>query len=67
MVRQIRTHLVFDGTAEEAMNFYVSLFPNSDVQEATYYSEGENKSELEQAMFTLDGFDAYIASCVLAN
>jgi len=26
MARKVTTHLMFDGVAEEAMNFYVSLF-----------------------------------------
>ena len=28
---QISTHLMFTGRAEEAMSFYVSLFPNSRI------------------------------------
>jgi predicted 3-demethylubiquinone-9 3-methyltransferase (glyoxalase superfamily) len=32
-------NLWFDGNAEEAMNFYVSLFPNSRVTNVTRYTE----------------------------
>lgn len=32
-----------------------SLFLNSDVQEATFYSEGENNDKIEQASFTSGG------------
>jgi predicted 3-demethylubiquinone-9 3-methyltransferase (glyoxalase superfamily) len=29
IARKITTHLMFEGVAEEAMNFYVSLFPGA--------------------------------------
>ena len=29
MARKVTVHLMFDGVAEEAMNFYVSLFAGS--------------------------------------
>ena len=31
MARKVTTHLMFDGVAEEAMNFYVSLFGGSEI------------------------------------
>ena len=46
---------MFDGTAEKAMNFYISLFPRSEVHEAIYYNEGENKGKLQRASFSLNG------------
>ena len=55
MAANIRTHIMFDGTAEEAMNYYVSLFPNSIVLDAQHYEEGESKGKLYQGVFTLAG------------
>ena len=45
MATKIRTHLMFDGTAGDAMNFYVGLFPMSEVIDVSYYNEGENKGK----------------------
>lgn len=55
MAARIRTYLMFDGAAEEAMNFYISLFPNSAVQEAQRYEEGEHEGKLYLGSFTLGG------------
>jgi predicted 3-demethylubiquinone-9 3-methyltransferase (glyoxalase superfamily) len=37
---QISTCLWFDGRAEEAANFYVSIFPNSKILKTARYPEG---------------------------
>lgn len=55
MARRVRLHLMFDGRAEEAMGFYVSLLPNSEILECVRYEGGENKGKIQQASFTLDG------------
>ena len=55
MATNIRTHLTFDGTAEAAMNFYVDLFPRSEVIKVFHYDEGESKGKIQQAFFTLEG------------
>ena len=55
MATNTRTHLTFDGTAEAAMNFYVDLFPKSEVIKVFHYDEGENKGKILQAFFTLEG------------
>lgn len=39
MAQKIRTCLWFDHEAEEAANFYVSLFPNSRIIDIAYYNE----------------------------
>jgi predicted 3-demethylubiquinone-9 3-methyltransferase (glyoxalase superfamily) len=31
MAAKVTTHLMFDGAAEEAMNFYVSFFQSSEI------------------------------------
>jgi predicted 3-demethylubiquinone-9 3-methyltransferase (glyoxalase superfamily) len=42
---KIRPFLMFEGKAEEAMNFYVSLFPNARVIDIVRY--GANRPEAE--------------------
>src|SRR5262245_41796407 len=41
MARGVATFLMFQGTAEEAMNFYVSLFKGSEVNRIERYGPGE--------------------------
>lgn len=55
MAKQIRTHLMFDGSAEEAMNFYVGLFERSEVLESQRYEAGDSVGKLQQGRFTLNG------------
>lgn len=55
MARQIRIHLMFEGSAEEAMNFYVGLIPGSRVLESKRYKSGEHKGKLELGLFSLGG------------
>jgi predicted 3-demethylubiquinone-9 3-methyltransferase (glyoxalase superfamily) len=53
----ITTFLMFEGEAEEAMNFYVSLFPDSRITSITRYGpEGPGKEgSVYFATFTLNG------------
>ena len=55
MATNIRTYLLFEGAAEEAMNYYVSLFPNSVVLTSQKYEEGDSKGKLLLGTFTLAG------------
>ena len=57
MSNKITPFLMFEGTAEEAMNFYVSLFTNSEIQSVTRYGPGEAGAEgtIERADFTVAG------------
>lgn len=56
-MQKIQTFLMFEGNAEEAMNFYVSLFDDSEVLSiARYGPEGPGKEgSVVQASFTLNG------------
>jgi predicted 3-demethylubiquinone-9 3-methyltransferase (glyoxalase superfamily) len=49
--------LMFEGRAEEAMNFYCSLLPGSEVTMVMRYEKGEPGPEgsVKQATFTLAG------------
>jgi len=59
MARKITTFLMFQGVAEEAMNFYVSLFGGSEIRRVERYGPGEQGAEgtVKQATFTLAGRD----------
>jgi len=48
------------GKAEEAINFYTSLFPNSAIKEIKRYNEGEaggTPELIKYGVFTLNGVD----------
>ncbi len=53
----ITTFLWFDGNAEEAANFYVSVFPNSEINDVSRYGEvGPGQSgQVMTVAFTLNG------------
>ena len=57
MAHKIITHLMFEGVAEEAMNFYVSLFADSEINQVDRYGPGEPGAEgtVKIATFTLAG------------
>lgn len=55
MAIRIRTHLMFEGTAQEAMEFDVGLFADSKVLDCQLYQEGENEGKVQQASFQLGG------------
>jgi len=63
MARAIATFLMFEGVAEEAMNFYVSLFKGSAVRRIERYGPGEQGPEgtVKKADFTLGGHEL---SCI---
>ena len=56
-MQNITPFLWFDGQAEEAMNFYVSVFKNSKVRSVTRYGDAGPgpKGQVMVASFTLDG------------
>jgi len=55
MANKVLTHLMFNGTAEEAMQFYVSLLPDSQVTTSEYFTEGEHEGKLQLGRFELGG------------
>jgi len=56
-MQKITNFLMFTGQAEEAMNFYVSLIPNSEIGEVKKYGpdQGGNEGSVMLAKFTLNG------------
>ncbi len=57
MASKVSTHLMFEGVAEEAMTFYVSLFTGSEIVKVERYGPGEHGAEgtVRVATFTLCG------------
>ena len=57
MSDQVVPFLMFDGQAEEAMRFYVSLFPASEVIEIARYGKGAEGAEgtVSRARFSIGG------------
>ena len=60
-MQKITPFLWFDGKAEEAVNFYVSIFKNSKVVSVTRYGEAGPgpKGTVMSATFQLDGQEFY--------
>lgn len=54
---KIHPFLMFEGKAEEAMNFYVSLFPGAEILDIVRYSPGQPGAEgsVMKASFSLRG------------
>ncbi len=59
MARKVTPFLMFEGSAEEAMRFYVTLFHGSEVKRVERYGPGEQGAEgsLKKADFTVAGQD----------
>ncbi len=57
MAYVITPFLMFDGLAEEAMNFYVTLFTNSGITSIDRYGPGETGAEesVKRTSFTVAG------------
>jgi len=56
-MQKITTFLMFEGKAEEAMSFYVSLFPDSEIKNLSRYGENEigAAGTVHHALFSLSG------------
>lgn len=56
------TFFMFDGRAEEAMNFYVSVFENSKIENIVYYDPevAHMQGKVVHGVFTINGKE-YIA------
>ena len=60
--QKITPFLWFDGQAEQAMHYYVSIFKNSKAGKVTYYIEDSSYGKKGQVMsvrFELDGQEFY--------
>lgn len=62
-MQKITPHLWFDDNAEQAINFYVSVFPNSKIISLNKYPEGSNEKEFQNmegklinGIFELNGY-----------
>jgi predicted 3-demethylubiquinone-9 3-methyltransferase (glyoxalase superfamily) len=54
---KITTFLMFEGKAEEAMNFYISLFADSAIKSISRYGENEGgpTGTVHHAVFSING------------
>ena len=59
MARSVFTALMYEGAAEEAMNFYISLFKGSEITRIERYGAGEPGAEgsIKIATLKLAGHD----------
>lgn len=57
MATRVQPFLMFEGKAEEAMNFYVSLFPDAKINEIHRYGPNQSGKEgsVMRASFTIAG------------
>ncbi|WP_025850417.1 VOC family protein [Paenibacillus ehimensis] len=55
--QKITTFFMFEGKAEEAMNFYITLFDQSKIISMQHYGPNESGAEgtVVQALFSLNG------------
>jgi predicted 3-demethylubiquinone-9 3-methyltransferase (glyoxalase superfamily) len=64
MTRKILTHLLFENSAEEAMNFYVGIVPGSEVIETRRYEDcPPNRMFHRRSGFIREAFYGYQVSC----
>ncbi len=65
-MQKITTFLMFDGQAEEAMNFYISIFKDSEIINITHYGLNEAGAEgtVQRATFSLNG---QVFMCIDSN
>lgn len=54
-MQKITPFLWFDGNAEEAMNFYVSIFADSKIISVTRYGEVDGQGQVISGAFQLEG------------
>lgn len=56
-MEQITPFLMFEGRAEEAMNFYISLFKSAEITSISRYGKNESGAEgtVQLATFKLNG------------
>jgi predicted 3-demethylubiquinone-9 3-methyltransferase (glyoxalase superfamily) len=59
VAKSVKPFLMFEGSAEAAMTFYVSLFPGSAIRQVERYGPGEMGAEgsVKRADFTVAGQD----------
>ncbi|APR84042.1 putative DNA binding 3-demethylubiquinone-9 3-methyltransferase domain protein [Minicystis rosea] len=55
MSTKVRPFLMFQGKAEEAIQFYVSLIPGSEILDIVRYGEGDASGLVLKATFSVAG------------
>jgi predicted 3-demethylubiquinone-9 3-methyltransferase (glyoxalase superfamily) len=59
VARSVTAFLMFDGVAEEAMKFYVSVFQGSAIKQIERFGPGEQGAEgsIKRGHFTVAGYE----------
>jgi predicted 3-demethylubiquinone-9 3-methyltransferase (glyoxalase superfamily) len=60
MSKSVKTHLMFQGDANEALELYASVFPEFDVQEKALHEDGEMKGQVRLAHVEFAGHELII-------
>lgn len=55
MAKSVHTHLMFEGSCEEALTLYMRVFPNSEITDITRFEEGDNAGKVMMATCTING------------
>ena len=56
-MQKITTFLMFEGKAQEAIDFYLSLFKRSEVVNITKYDSGEMSGKIQFGVIKINGID----------
>ncbi|MDP1821748.1 MAG: VOC family protein [Archangium sp.] len=69
MAKSVRPFLMFPSKAEEALRFYVSVFPRSEVTEVRRYVKGEQGVEgtVMKALFSVGGQSVLCTDAVVKH
>ena len=55
MAKSVHTHLMFEGSCEEALTLYMRVFPNSEITDITRFEEVDNAGKVMMATCTING------------
>ena len=68
-MHKITTFLMFEGKAEEAMSFYISLFADSEIKSISRYGENEGgrPGSVRHAVFALNGQEFMCIDSVVSH
>ena len=66
---QITTFFMFAGNAEQAMNFYITIFPNSEIIKIIRYSDNHrgHEGKVKLGIFILNGKNYRCTDSIVKN
>lgn len=60
MAKSVKTHVMFQGAADEAVELYASVFPEFDVRESDRYEKGDMVGQLRTAQVVFAGHELIV-------